>query len=154
MFLWDRAVRRADLARRRGLALGVESPLGCDIVDELHRWVVSLPWVVVLESLPGEPTVGRFAVDCPPLECTSVWLTLGPFDEPDGRLDVRVALPRTLAHRGVAVGWAVPMIDLSGDKVVVGVATPTTTTELRAVEALLGVAYSAAFPTDEVQAAG
>jgi hypothetical protein len=66
----------------------------------------------------------------------------------DVAIEVLVALPRALADRGGAVGWAVHIVDADEARVVVGVATPTTASELRALEALLVVAYDNAFVTN------
>jgi hypothetical protein len=120
-----------------------------DALDELERWVLSLPWVTRMDPVPGDSSVDRFAVDCPPLDCLAVWLSVGSGHEPIGSFDIHLVLPRALAERGVSIGWAAPLVDLDADRVVVGVATPTTTVELEALQALLGVGYSAAFPAHD-----
>jgi hypothetical protein len=117
-----------------------------DVLDELQRWVLSLPWVTRMDPPPAEPAVERFAVDCPPLGCRSVWVSIGAGGDGAESYDIHLVLPRPLAQRGVSIGWAAPLVDLDADRAVVGVATPTTGTELQALQALLGVGYSAAFP--------
>ena len=127
-------------------ALGLRDAPGLELLEELEAWVEGLPWVVRLES-PDEPSVRRFAVDCPDLGCRSVWVAIIPVDASDGSIEIQVALPGIVAHRGFAVGWGVPIVEIDRGRVVVGVAIPTTTAEFRALESLLGVAYSGAFPT-------
>jgi hypothetical protein len=73
---------------------------------------------------------------------------MGRFDGEDGGIEVHVVLPRPLAHRGAGVGWAMPIVDVDEGRVVVGVASPTTASELRALQALLVVAYDSAFATN------
>ena len=118
------------------------------VLDELRRWVVSLPRVTQLDPLPTEGSVDRFAVDCPPLDRRSAWVSLGTGGDGAESFDIHVVLPRALAQRGVHIGWAAPLADLDADKVVVGVATPTSDAELQALQALLGVGYTAAFCDD------
>jgi hypothetical protein len=137
---------RYDQTRSRSLGLRDED--GTAVLRELQGLCCSLPWVVQLPSVPGEPTLRRFAVECPPLGCSSVWLLMGRFDAEDGVIELLAALPRTLADRGMAAGWAVSIADDDHGRVVVGVATPTTALELRALEALLIVAYTNAFVTN------
>jgi hypothetical protein len=129
-----------------GDAHGAEPLASADVLAELERWVLSRPWVTQMEPPPGDPSVERYAVDCPPLDCLAVWLSIGAGHDPIGSFDIHLVLPRALAERGVSIGWAAPLVDLDADRVVVGVVTPTTTVELEALQALLGVGYSAAFP--------
>jgi hypothetical protein len=130
----------------------VEPLASADVLAELQRWVVSLPWVMQMDPIPEEPSVERFAVDCPLLDCRSVWLSIEAGGDGIGSFDIHLVLPRPLARRGVTLGWAAPLVDLDADKVVVGVATPTTSAELQALQALLGVGYGAAFPADDAAA--
>ena len=110
----------------------------------LERWVLSLPWVERAVTLTSDERIRGFAVVCPPLGCHAVWLSIGVADS-RGRFDVHVVLTRPLACRGVASGWAEPLLEIGTDRVIVGVATPTTVEELGALQSLLGVAYNAAF---------
>jgi hypothetical protein len=127
-----------------------EPPPLADAPGQLERWVLSLPWVERAGMLAGEERAGEFAVVCPPLGCRSVWLFVTAQEDDCDDFDVYVVLPRQLAQRGVAVGWAASLLDLTADRVLAGIATPTTPAELSALQALLGVAYSAAFhPTAE-----
>jgi hypothetical protein len=45
------------------------------------------------------------------------------------------------------VGWAVSVAELNGDRVIAAVALPTTFDELSALQGLLAIAYSTAFPS-------
>jgi hypothetical protein len=123
-----------------------------DPLGQLERWVVGLPWVERAVTLAGDERIRGFAVVCPPLGCHSIWLSIGVEQDPREGFDVHVVLTRPLAHRGVAVGWAEPLLDLSPERVIVGVATPTTPTELSALQSLLKVAYNAAFHADSERA--
>jgi hypothetical protein len=113
-------------------------------LGQLERWVLSLPWVERAVTLTSDERIRGFAVVCPPLGCHAVWLSIGVADS-RGRFDVHVVLTRPLACRGVASGWAEPLLEIGTDRVIVGVATPTTVEELGALQSLLGVAYNAAF---------
>jgi hypothetical protein len=116
-----------------------------EIIDELHRWVLGLPWVVELPLPPAELSGHRFVVECPPLGRRVAWMLLAPVGELGFALDLHVVLPQHIARRGVAMGWAVPITHVDTDREAVGVALPTTTTELCALQRLLLVAYTAAF---------
>jgi hypothetical protein len=119
------------------------------VVDELRTWAGSLPWVVQ-EPLPASEGAGeRFTVVCPPLGCRRAWLTLQQSKELACAIELFVVLPRRVGHRGIAVGWAALVGELGDDLVIVGVAVPSTPTELLALEALLGVAYGSAFASPE-----
>ncbi len=83
-----------------------------DALDQLERWVLSLPWVEpVLDDADGEG-LRAFAVVCPPLGCDTLWLLIAD-DEGGNGFEVNVVLPRKLGRRGVARGWAVQLLDLS-----------------------------------------
>jgi hypothetical protein len=129
-----------------------EPPLLDDPLGQLEHWVLGLPWVKRAVTLAGDERIRGFAVVCPPLGCHSIWLSIGVEEDAQEGFDVHVVLTRPLAHRGVAVGWAEPLLDLSPDRVIVGVATPTTPRELSALQSLLMVAYNAAFHADSESA--
>jgi hypothetical protein len=135
-------VVRAVPAKRRPL----ERPGPQDhssVIDELWRWARSLPWVV---ERPLAPSDGRcLTVDCPPLGSLRAWLLVPPAGEVDEPLELHVVLPWRVGHRGIAVGWGVLVTELGDDRLVVAVAVPTTSSELRALEALVVVAYEEAF---------
>lgn len=46
-------------------------------LDDLHGWVLSLPWVVERPYSLGTPGVRSFAVDCEPLGQRQLWLITG-----------------------------------------------------------------------------
>jgi hypothetical protein len=143
----DTPARRRNWLRAAARTVGLEelvAPL--DGLDELTRWVLGLPWTVELPTSPSAPTIRRFAIDCAPLDCQAVWLLVGSFDDlalPD---EIHVALPDTVASVTVAAGWAIPAVDTSDGRLLVGVATPTTGTELPGLQAVLLFAYEFAFP--------
>jgi hypothetical protein len=117
------------------------------LVDELCCWARSLPWVVEWPAEPGDSRC--LTVDCPPLDRRRVWLVVCPSAGVDDDPDLQVVLPWSIGHRGVAVGWGVLITELDEDRMLVGVAAPTTIAELQALEALAQVAYEAAFAPSE-----
>jgi hypothetical protein len=121
----------------------LDDPLG-----QLECWALSLPWVQRAATLAGHDDIRGFAVVCPPLGCHSVWLSIGDAGLGTQGFQVHVVVTRELANRGAAIGWAHPLVDLTSDRVVVGVATPTQLTELSALQSLLGLAYNAVFHPD------
>jgi hypothetical protein len=70
---------------------------------------------------------------------------MGPAPDLDDAFEIHVTVSPSLAHRGVVAGWAVPIDGLPDGRITVGVAVPTTVEELCALEAMLEVAYCAAF---------
>jgi hypothetical protein len=116
------------------------------ILDELRRWVTSLPWVRERTG-PAGSTIRRFTVDCPPLARASTWLLIGSFDDLDEwEPEIHLVLPGPIADLGVTNGWAVLEARMPGNHAVVAVQNPTNPAELRALEALVLIAYSTAFP--------
>jgi hypothetical protein len=117
-----------------------------DVLDTLYRWGASLPWVAEAPFRRRELLVRRFVLDCPLFDCAELWFAVnaGPQDLED-RPQVLVVLPASVAHRGMALGWAARLVELEGDRIIAEVAVPTTTSEFCALQRLLEVAYSAAF---------
>jgi hypothetical protein len=114
------------------------------VLEELRRWALSLPWVIELEPTDDARLVVPFAIDCPPLQHLQVWFSI---DEVDACVfEVHVFLPRDLAQRGAAAGWAQTIHDIDPDVTLAAVAAPATAVELQALEALLVVVYSQSFP--------
>jgi hypothetical protein len=81
--------------------------------DNLHEWVLSLPWVVERPCGVGAPAVRSFAVDCEPLGRKRLWLVTGMRRaSTPGVLDVAVILPieAALAAENAGLGrCSVPM---------------------------------------------
>jgi hypothetical protein len=133
--------------RAAARAVGLENLVApLDVIDQLTRWVLGLPWAIELPATPSDPTVRRFGIDCPPLGCRAVWLLVGSFDAAALPDEIHVALPDAIATIAVAVGWATPGADIRDGRFLVGVATPTTGTELQGLQAVLQLAYQCAFP--------
>lgn len=63
--------------------------------DDLHRWILSLPWIVERPGTPAAPGVRTFAIACEPLGVRRVWLVTGL---PSGRR-LAVIVPDTLAEK-------------------------------------------------------
>ena len=53
------------------------SPLASGAFDDLHEWVLSLPWVVERPYSLATPGVRAFTVACEPLGRQSLWLLTG-----------------------------------------------------------------------------
>ena len=89
--------RRPDARPSVRRFLGLDQPAAdaAHLVDELHRWALGLPFVEELDRVPSVPHVRRFAVDCPPLNCASVWLLTGGYEAevPDSDVNVYAVLP-------------------------------------------------------------
>ena len=131
------------LQRRLGLEDGADEQ---DLLDELHRWVLGLPFVEELNPVPSAPHVRRFAVCCPFLGCSSVLLLTGRFgmDEPEHGDAVSAVLPQPMA-RALAAGANVGP-DLPGDRHLVAMKSPASPDELLGLEDVLLTAYLSVFP--------
>jgi hypothetical protein len=116
------------------------------LVDELHRWALGLPFVEELESVPSAPDLRRFAINCPPLNCSAVWLLTGLFEleVPERDVNVYAVLPQSVAEAVVGVGGKLGP-DLSDDRRLVAMGAPAGPGELLGLEDVLMTAYSLAF---------
>jgi hypothetical protein len=146
--LGRRRRRDARLAHR---FLGLDEPTADarQLVDELHRWALGLPFVNELDCVPSVPHVRRFAVDCPPLNCSAVWLLTGGYEaEVPDDLNVYAVLPRSLAH---AVGGAGESLgpDLPDGRRFVAMGAPRRPDDLFGLEDVLLVAYMSVFEAAE-----
>jgi hypothetical protein len=121
------------------------------MVNALYRWGGSLPWVHELRGPASGAVERRFVIDCPVLLCTGLWFVVRAFGD-DLRFgpEVLAVLPSGIARRGVGHGWAAGEVDPDEDRAVATVVLPTTAAELSALQRLLYVAYSAAFPPGSV----
>jgi hypothetical protein len=128
--------------------LGVDEPTvdAEGLIDELHRWAMGLPFVEELESVPSAPDVRRFAIDCPPLRLSAVWLLTGMFEPevPERAVNVYAVLPQSVAEAVVGVGGKLGP-DLSDDRRLVAMGAPARPGELLGLEDVLMTAYSLAF---------
>lgn len=102
-----------------------------------------------LDRVVSVPHVRRFAVDCPPLSCSAVWLLTGGYEaEVPDDLNVYAVLPRSLAHAFAGDGASVGP-DLSDGRRFVAMGAPTGPDELLSLEDLLLVAYMSVFEAAE-----
>ena len=102
-----------------------------------------------LDRVPSVPHVRRFAVDCPPLKCSAVWLLTGGYEaEVPDDLNVYAVLPRSLAH---AVGGAGESLgpDLPDGRRFVAMGAPGRPDDLFGLEDVLLVAYMSVFEAAE-----
>lgn len=131
--------------------LGLEEPVVDEqhLVDELHRWILGLPFVEELRSVPSAPKIRRFGVNCPPLGTQAVLLLTGPFAEDDDDPNdlVTAVLPRLVA-RGIASRESLGP-DLPGDRCLVAMRSPASSDELLGLEDVLLTAYLAVFEEGE-----
>jgi hypothetical protein len=142
--------RRRD-ARLVPRFLGLDEPAADarQLVDELHRWALGLPFVNELDCVPSVPHVRRIAVDCPSLNCSAVSLLTGGYEaEGPDDLNVYAVLPRSLAHAFAGVGGSLGP-DLPDGRRFVAMGSPTSPDELLGLEDLLLVAYMAVFEAAE-----
>jgi hypothetical protein len=113
--------------------------------EGLDRWVRSLPWVCGLPAETAGDTGVRYAVDCPPLGASGVWLYIkqaGPGGAPP---EVQVVLPEHVAVQAAKGGWGLPAVTPEDGRVVVSVAPPSTDSNVHALQALFVLAYDAVF---------
>ena len=145
----------ASRGKRQGASRILQRFLGFDehdadeqgLVEELHRWALGLPFVEELDPIPVVPHLRRFAVSCPPLDCSAVWLLTGRFEPnlPGPDVNVYAVLPRSLAP-AVAGAGGILGPDLPDDRRFVAVGAATNSGELLALEDVLLIAYMSAFP--------
>jgi len=62
---------------RRRAQPGPRADTDSRILDELHEWVLSLPWVVERSFSLGTPGVRAFAADCGVLGIRRLWMITG-----------------------------------------------------------------------------
>jgi hypothetical protein len=128
--------------------LGADEPTvdAQGLIEELHRWALGLPFVEELEPVPSAPNLRRFAINCPPLNCSAVWLLTGGFDSdlPEADAGVYAVMPRSVAQALVDAGGRLGP-DLAEDRRFVAIGAPTRPGELLGLEDLLVTAYSLAF---------
>lgn len=130
---------------------GLDEPRGdtAELVDELQRWALGLPFVEELGRVAAAPHVRRFAVDCPPLSCASVWLLTGGYEaEVSDDVTVYAVLPRSLARALAGAGGSFGP-NLPGGRCFVAMGTPTGPDELLGLEDVLLAAYTSVFDAAE-----
>ena len=93
-------------------------------LEGIHKWVLSLPWVVERPRDASAPKARTFAVDCEPLGYRRIWLVTGIHDERDwGGTDLAVVLPAGAAALVVADGEGQCVAFLQGGRVLVDLST-------------------------------
>lgn len=144
--------------RRRGDARLAHRFLGLDeppadsplLVDELHRWALGLPFVEELHRVPTAPHIRRFAVHCPPLNCSAVWLLTGGYqtEVPDPDDNIYAVLPRSLAQAVAGAGGTLGP-NLPDERRFVALGALTRPDELLELEDVLLIAYLSVFEAAE-----
>jgi hypothetical protein len=90
--------------------------------DDLHDWVLSLPWVVERPCSLEAPGVRSFGVDCEPLGRHQLWLITEFQRAPESeRIGVAVIVPAEVADEIEIAGWGRSRAPLPGRKVMVAV---------------------------------
>jgi hypothetical protein len=137
--------RGATRALQRWLGLVEEIPGEQQLIDELHRWVLGLPYVEEINPVPSAPDIRRFAVCCPFLGCASVLLLTGRFGTGEEVHDetVSAVLPQRMARALTGRGSVGP--DLPGDRRLVAMKPPESPGGLVALEDVLLTAYVSVF---------
>jgi hypothetical protein len=105
-----------------------------------------LPFVEELEPVPSAPDLHRFAINCPPLSISAVWLLTGGFEPevPAHDVNVYAVLPPLVAQALVGAGGTLGP-DLADDRRFVAMGAPVRPGELLGLEDVLLMAYSVAF---------
>jgi hypothetical protein len=109
--------------------------------DDLHEWVLSLPWVVERPYSVGTPGVRSFGVDCEPLGRRQLWLITGlqRASTSDG-ISVAIIVPAEVADEIETTGWGRSLAPMPGRLTMVAVYSDAA--GLRAdLEALVLTAY-------------
>jgi hypothetical protein len=90
--------------------------------DDLHEWVLSLPWVVERPYSVGTPGVRSFGIDCEPLGRRQLWLITGLQRalESEG-VGVAVIVPAEVAGEIETTGWARSLAPMPGRHAMVAV---------------------------------
>jgi hypothetical protein len=109
--------------------------------DNLHDWVLSLPWVVERRSILASPSIRAFAIDCRPLARKQMWLVTGLGRGVVPRAgDVSVILPSAVAETTEREGLAVRLVPMPRGHVLLA-ASDAAASSPRAIEALVLRAY-------------
>ena len=88
--------------------------------DNLHEWVLSLPWVVERPFGVGTTGVRSFAIECEPLGRRQLWLITGLLNHRRGTGDaVAVILPREAAIAAEVAGLGRQTVPMPADHVLV-----------------------------------
>jgi len=112
------------------------------VFENVHEWVLSLPWVVERPSSGVMAAVRCFTVDCEPLNRKRLWMISGLRGRAEHTADdVAVVLPLDAALAAESAGLGRRMLPMPGGHVLV---TPCADAPngLPDVEALVLCAYS------------
>jgi hypothetical protein len=105
--------------------------------DDLHEWILGLPWVVERHYEFGVRGVRIFALDCAPLEVRAVWLVTGlPMSS-----GVAVVVPLELAEDLDVLALAEPIAPMPAGHALASVCSASDDQD---VERVVLAAYAAA----------
>ena len=110
--------------------------------DDLHEWVLSLPWVVERSYNVGTPGVRSFAIDCEPLDRRRLWLVTGlQLGLPADSVGIAVIVPFETASAVEDAGWGQAVTQMPPQHVLVAVSDDVAVRGPD-LEMLLLIAYS------------
>jgi hypothetical protein len=89
-----------------------------DSLDQLHTFVLSLPWVVERPDAFAR-SVRMFAVDCEPLDLQRLWLVTDRSKGVSTGTRVEVMLPSAVAERAEDAGLGARAMTMPADRVLV-----------------------------------
>ena len=153
MFASSALTRRLRLRRLRRSVARFEPKLGAvrglsdfdDVLGELYRWAIGMPWVVERPSTARE-TLRLFVVNCGPLSCHEPWFAINAIDDDiDHGPGIFVILPDAVADRAKAIGCAAGIEPIGKQRSITAIGLPTSEGEFEALQRLLEVTYSEVF---------
>jgi hypothetical protein len=112
--------------------------------QQLHRWMLSLPWVIERPGMVTAPGLRWFAVDCRPLAIRRVWALTGALDDSGSMWDVHLVLPRAAATSVLVFAEAELTDPITASHCLVTLPAGPRRRPAQQLEQLLLVAYAAA----------
>jgi hypothetical protein len=130
------------IRRRRSPRPPIADALRPPTSNDLHEWVLSLPWVVERPAQSWQPSARCFAVDCAPLNRRRAWLvTDAPWSANTDALRIAAVMPAVAVATMASDGWLVWAKSLRSERVIVLLEDGSTRARTE-VEAFLLVAYN------------
>jgi hypothetical protein len=109
--------------------------------DDMHEWILSLPWVVERPYSVGTPGVRSFGVECEPLGVRQLWLITGLQRALDSdEFGVAVIVPAEVADQIETAGRGRSLAPMPGSHAMVAVYSDAIAARAE-LEALVLTAY-------------
>jgi hypothetical protein len=112
--------------------------------EQLHRWMLSLPWVIERPGMVTAPGLRWFAVECRPLAIRRVWALTGALDNRGSVWDVHLVLPRAPTTSVLVFAEAELTDPITASHWLVTIPAGPPRRPAQQLEQLLRVAYAAA----------